>query len=57
MAKEVGMKVGDLLKHDGEYAVVLENRDGYVRLYWFDIEEEVWDNEQSLRAYAEVVCR
>ena len=49
------MQVGDLLKHQGEYAVVLENSDGYVRLYWLDIEEEVWDNEQSLRAYVEVI--
>ena len=51
------MKAGDLLKYEGEYAIVLENRAGYVRLYWFDIKEEVWDNEESLRAYVEVICK
>jgi hypothetical protein len=49
------MKVGDLLKDKDEYALVLENRSGYVRLYWFRTQQEVWDNEQALRTYVEVI--
>jgi len=49
------MQVGDLLKDKDEYALVLENRSGYVRLYWFRTQQEVWDNEQALRTYVEVI--
>ena len=49
------MKVGDLLKDKDEYALVLENRSGYVRLYWLRTQQEVWDNEQALRTYVEVI--
>ena len=51
------MQVGDLVKDKDEYALVLENRDGYVRLYWLRTQQEIWDNEQSLRTYVEVVCK
>jgi hypothetical protein len=49
------MQVGDLVKDKDEYALVLENRSGYVRLYWFRTQQEVWDNEQALRTYVEVI--
>jgi len=49
------MQVGDLLKDKDEYALVLENRSGYVRLYWFRTQQEVWDNEQALKTYVEVI--
>ena len=49
------MKVGDLVKDKDEYALVLENRSGYVRLYWLRTQQEVWDNEQALRTYVEVI--
>ena len=49
------MKVGDLIKDKDEYALVLENRSGYVRLYWFGTQQEVWDSEQALRTYVEII--
>jgi hypothetical protein len=49
------MQVGDLLKDKDEYALVLENRSGYVRLYWFRTQQEVWDSEQALGTYVEII--
>ena len=49
------MKVGDLIKDKDEYALVLENRSGYVRLYWFRTQQEVWDSEQALRTYVKII--
>lgn len=51
------MQVGDLLTHEGEYALVLENRQGFVLLFWFDDGEEVWECEKNLKTYTEAVCK